>query len=109
MTGVYAVNSFSVQAGDTVADHGSYTAVRNMTTSDAVEQSGDTVTVHVTEDGKLYYEGAMDVATALPWVVKLTYTLDGAEIRPDELGGKSGALSIRAAGEPQPGLHRQLF
>ncbi len=45
VTGVYAVNSFSVQAGDTVADHGSYTAVRNMTTSDAVEQSGDTVTV----------------------------------------------------------------
>ena len=41
---------------DTVADHGSYTAVRNMTTSDAVEQSGDTVTVHVAEDGKLYYE-----------------------------------------------------
>lgn len=95
VTGVYAVNSFSVQAGDTVADHGSYTAVRNMTTSDAVEQSGDTVTVHVTEDGKLYYEGTMDTATALPWVVKLTYTLDGAEIRPDELGGKSGALSIR--------------
>ena len=53
VTGVYAVNSFSVQAGDTIADHGSYTAVRNMTTSDAVEQSGDTVTVHVTEDGKL--------------------------------------------------------
>ena len=72
VTGVYAVNSFSVQAGDTVADHGSYTAVRNMTTSDAVEQSGDTVTVHVTEDGKLYYEGTMDAATALPWVVKLT-------------------------------------
>ena len=68
VTGVYAVNSFSVQAGDTVADHGSYTAVRNMTTSDAVEQSGDTVTVHVTEDGKLYYEGTMDAATALPWV-----------------------------------------
>lgn len=72
VTGVYAVNSFSVQAGDTVADHGSYTAVRNMTTSDAVEQSGDTVTVHVAEDGKLYYEGTMDAATALPWVVKLT-------------------------------------
>ena len=77
VTGVYAVNSCSVQAGDTVADHGSYTAVRNMTTSDAVEQSGDTVTVHVTEDGKLYYEGTMDAATALPRVVKLTYTLDG--------------------------------
>lgn len=31
VTGVYAVNSFAVQAGDTVTDHGSYTAVRNMT------------------------------------------------------------------------------
>lgn len=109
VTGVYAVNSFSVQAGDTVADHGSYTAVRNMTTSDAVEQSGDAVTVHVTEDGKLYYEGTMDAATALPWVVKLTYTLDGAEISPDELGGKSGALSIRLQVSRNPDCTGSFF
>ena len=109
VTGVYAVNSFSVQAGDTVADHGSYTAVRNMTTSDAVEQSGDTVTVHVAEDGKLYYEGTMDAATALPWVVKLTYTLDGAEISPDELGGKSGALSIRLQVSRNPDCTGSFF
>jgi len=95
VTGVYAVNSFSVQAGDTVADHGSYTAVRNMTTSDAVEQSGDTVTVHVTEDGKLYYEGTMDAATALPWVV--------------ELGGKSGALSIRLQVSRNPDCTGSFF
>ena len=109
VTGVYAVNSFSVQAGGTVADHGSYTAVRNMTTSDAVEQSGDTVTVHVTEDGKLYYEGTMDAATALPWVVKLTYTLDGAEISSDELGGKSGALSIRLQVSRNPDCTGSFF
>ena len=95
VTGVYAVNSFAVQAGDTVTDHGSYTAVRNMTTTDPLEHSGDTVTATVAEDGKLYYEGTMDTATALPWLVKLTYTLDGAEIAPEELGGKSGALAIR--------------
>ena len=109
VTGLYAVNSFSVQAGDTVADHGSYTAVRNMTTSDAVEQSGDTVTVHVTEDGKLYYEGTMDAATALPWVVKLTYTLDGAEISSDELGGKSGVLSIRLQVSRNPDCTGSFF
>ena len=107
VTGVYAVNSFSVQAGDTVADHGSYTAVRNMTTSDAVEQSGDTVTVHVTEDGKLYYEGTMDAATALPWVVKLTYTL--GRNQPRRAGRQKRCPFHPAAGEPQPGLHRQLF
>ena len=95
VTGVYAVNSFAVQAGDTITDHGSYTAVRNMTTADALTQDGDTITATVAEDGKLYYEGTMDAATALPWIVKLTYTLDGAEISPEELGGKSGALTIR--------------
>lgn len=95
VTGVYAVNSFAVQAGDTVTDHGSYTAVRNMTTTDPLEHSGDTVTATMAQDGKLYYEGTMDTATALPWLVKLTYTLDGAEIAPEELGGKSGALAIR--------------
>ena len=95
VTGVYAVNSFGVQAGDTITDYGSYSAVRNMTTSDALDQNGDTITATVAEDGKLYYEGTMDAATALPWTVKLTYTLDGAEISSEELGGKSGKLAIR--------------
>ena len=109
VTGVYAVNSFSVQAGDTVADHGSYTAVRNMTTTDPLEHSGDTVTAAVAEDGKLYYEGTMDTATALPWLVKLTYTLGGAEIAPEELGGKSGVLSIRLQVSRNPDCTGDFF
>ena len=109
VTGVYAVNSFAVQAGDTVTDHGSYTAVRNMTTTDPLEQNGDTVTAAVAEDGKLYYEGTMDTATALPWLVKLTYTLDGAEIAPEELGGKSGALAIRLQVSRNPDCTGDFF
>lgn len=109
VTGVYAVNSFAVQAGDTVTDHGSYTAVRNMTTTDPLEHSGDTVTATVAEDGKLYYEGTMDTATALPWLVKLTYTLDGAEIAPEELGGKSGALAIRLQVSRNPDCTGDFF
>ena len=109
VTGVYAVNSFAVQAGDTVTDHGSYTAVRNMTTTDPLKHSGDTVTAAVAEDGKLYYEGTMDTATALPWLVKLTYTLDGAEIAPEELGGKSGALTIRLQVSRNPDCTGDFF
>ena len=109
VTGVYAVNSFAVQAGDTVTDHGSYTAVRNMTTTDPLKHSGDTVTAAVAEDGKLYYEGTMDTATALPWLVKLTYTLDGAEIAPEELGGKSGALAIRLQVSRNPDCTGDFF
>ena len=98
-----------MQAGDTVTDHGSYTAVRNMTTTDPLEHSGDTVTATVAEDGKLYYEGTMDTATALPWLVKLTYTLDGAEIAPEELGGKSGALTIRLQVSRNPDCTGDFF
>lgn len=109
VTGVYAVNSFAVQAGDTVTDHGSYTAVRNMTTTDPLEHSGDTITATVAQDGKLYYEGTMDTATALPWLVKLTYMLDGAEIAPEELGGKSGALTIRLQVSRNPDCTGDFF
>lgn len=109
VTGVYAVNSFAVQAGDTVTDHGSYTAVRNMTTTDPLEHSGDTITATMAQDGKLYYEGTMDTATALPWLVKLTYTLDGAEIAPEELGGKSGALAIRLQVSRNPDCTGDFF
>ena len=109
VTGVYAVNSFVVQNGDTITDHGSYTAVRNMTTTDALNQNGDTITATVSEDGKLYYEGTMDAATALPWIVKLTYTLDGQPIQPEELGGKSGALVIRLQVTKNPDCTGDFF
>ena len=109
VTGVYAVNSFEVNAGDAVTDHGEYTAVRNMTTQDAVEYRGGTVSIRASQNGKIYYEGTMDPATALPWVVKLTYTLDGAEIRPDALGGKSGALSIRLQVSRNPDCAGDFF
>ena len=109
VTGVYAVNSFAVQNGDTITDHGSYTAVRNMTTTDALNQNDDTITATVSEDGKLYYEGTMDAATALPWIVKLTYTLDGQPIQSEELGGKSGALVIRLQVTKNPDCTGDFF
>lgn len=109
VTGVYAVNSFAVQAGETVTDHGSYTAVRNMTTNDPLEHSGDTITATAAQDGKLYYEGIMGTAAALPWIAKLTYTLDGAEIAPEELGGKSGKLAIRLQVSRNPDCTGDFF
>ena len=51
----------------------------------------------------------MDTATALPWLVKLTYTLDGAEIAPEELGGKSGALTIRLQVSRNPDCTGDFF
>ncbi len=109
VTGVYAVNSFEVQAGDKVTDYGSYSAVRNMTTADPVTQQGSTVTAAISQEGKLYYEGTMDPDTPLPWVVALTYTLDGQPIAPEDLGGKSGALTIRLQVSRNPDCPGDFF
>lgn len=41
----------------------------------------------------IYYQGTTD--KALPVEVKISYTLDGREISPEELAGKSGKVTIR--------------
>ena len=106
VTGVYAVNSFAVQAGDTVTDHGSYTAVRNMTTTDPLEHSGDTVTATVAEDGKLYYEGTMDTAAVAR---EADLHAGWGRDRSGRAGRQKRCTDHPPAGEPQPGLHRRFL
>lgn len=89
----YAVNIFTMDGGGTITDYGSYSSVRNMTTEDAITQTGDMLTIATAAD-KLYYEGVMDSAE-LPWIISIRYTLDGKEIAPSELAGKAGALQIK--------------
>lgn len=99
---IYAVNHFEASAGDTITDYGNYTAVRNMTTTDPLTQQDNTVTVTPAADGALYYEGTMDPSTPLPWLIQIHYILDGAEVSPDDLAGRSGALIIRIDVTPNP-------
>ncbi|MGN0706382.1 MAG: hypothetical protein ACI4JC_00060 [Faecalibacterium sp.] len=90
----YAVSCFEAEAGQTITDHGYYTAVRAMTTTDPVLYENGVVTITPAESGKIYYEGTMADVT-LPWKISIRYFLDGKEIPPEELGGASGALEIR--------------
>ena len=90
----YAVNRFPVTAGQTLTDHGDYTTVRNMTTTDPIQYENGVVTITAAEDGVIYYEGAMS-DPVLPWQISLQYFLDGEELSPEELAGGSGHLKIR--------------
>ena len=45
------------------------------------------------EGSDIYYQGTTD--KQLPVAMKITYTLDGKEISPEELAGKSGRVTIR--------------
>ena len=92
---IYAVNHFEATAGDPITDYGSYTAVRNMTTTDPLTQGDGTVSLTPSADGSVYYEGTMDPSTPLPWLIEVHYILDGTEVEPEDLAGRSGALIIR--------------
>lgn len=46
-----------------------------------------------TDGGDIYYQGKTD--KEIPIGIKVSYTLDGKEITPDELEGKSGKLTVK--------------
>ena len=73
-----------------------------MTTTDPLTYQDGTVTLTPAADGPVYYEGAMDPDTPLPWLIQVHYILDGAERDPGELAGASGALILRINVSPNP-------
>lgn len=106
---IYAVNHFEATAGDPITDYGSYTAVRNMTTTDPLTQGDGTVSLTPSADGSVYYEGTMDPSTPLPWLIEVHYILDGTVVEPEDLAGRSGALIIRIDVNPNPDCSGDWF
>lgn len=106
---VYAVSHFEAAAGQTITDHGDYTAVRGMTTTDPVLYENGVVTITPAEGGSVYYEGTLTDPTTLPWSVELHYFLDGTEVPPEQLGGASGALEIRLSVRRNPNCTADFF
>lgn len=89
---VYAVNILDVPRAGTVTDYGSYEIVKNLTNTESITKSNDKLTVNAPA-GRFYYQGTMK-SSELPWRVKISYHLDGKEIKPSELAGKKGFLEI---------------
>lgn len=108
VTGVYVVSQFEGVAGQTITDYGDYTALRNMTTTDPLTYENGVLTLTPAEDGKIYCEGTLAEAQ-LPWLFELTYTLDGVEVSPEELAGKSGALVITLSAKENPACEGNFF
>lgn len=86
------VNIFELDKEGRIIDYGEYQSLRNMTTTDSLEYSDDTVTIDA-EAGKLYYEGKLD-SNVMPWKVDIHYYMDGKEYTGEEIAGMSGALKI---------------
>ena len=90
---LYAVNHFEVTKAGAITDYGDYSAVVNLTDTGAITQNGGSVTF-AAKKGSFYYQGNLK-SNALPWDIKITYLLNGAEITPEKLSGADGKLEIR--------------
>lgn len=89
---LYVVNIFE---NGNVTDYGNYAELRNLTTSDPIQQDGDMIIINAKTD-KLYYQGTLK-DKSLPWDISFKYYLNGKELPGDELAGKSGNLKIEAS------------
>lgn len=90
---INVVNIFELDEKGQIIDYGKYESLRNMTTTDKIDYSGDTVKINA-KAGKLYYEGKLS-SKAMPWNISIRYFLDDKEYNADEIAGKSGNLKIK--------------
>ncbi|MDD7281360.1 MAG: hypothetical protein PUH10_05140 [Erysipelotrichaceae bacterium] len=90
---INVVNIFDLDSDGQIIDYGRYETLRNMTTTDKIDYSHDTVTIDA-DAGRLYYEGKLK-SNVMPWNISIRYFIDGKEYSASELAGKSGALKIK--------------
>ena len=84
-----------------ITDYGDYSSVKILTGDASINQSGKKITIKFagtgdsgdSGNGKIYYQGTMK-KTEIPWNISIRYYLDGKEISPENLAGKSGKLKI---------------
>lgn len=73
-------------------DTSNLTDIQNTKGDEQFTQNGDSISWE-TEDKDIYYQGKSD--EELPVSMEITYYLDGQEIAPEELAGKSGKLEMK--------------
>ena len=89
---VYVVNVIDGQAGQRVEDFGEYSSVVNLTDTSQIAQTSDSV-IFTMPEGGFTYQGNAPKAT-IPWNISIDYKLDGANINPEDLAGKSGSFEL---------------
>ena len=77
----------------TIEDSTALTDVVNVKGDESYTLGGGNSRVWDAEGNDIYYQGNID--KELPVTLKISYTLDGNSVTPDELAGKSGRVTIR--------------
>ncbi len=80
-------------ASSEIADSTELKNIVNVKGDETYKDNGDGTLTWDAEGSDIFYQGTTD--KELPVNMKITYTLDGKEISPEELAGKSGRVTIR--------------
>ncbi len=96
-----------LNGGGTLTDYGDYTGLQNLTDAQPLTQDGDGITV-TTDAQRFYYMGTPQNA-ALPWVISITYALDGHAVSAAELAGQSGKLALHLSVTQNPDANEAFY
>lgn len=77
---------------DTLEDASTLTDIENVKGDETFTQNGTKLTWQA-DGNDIYYQGTSNEET--PVTQKITYYLDGKEVEPEELAGKSGKVTVR--------------
>ena len=90
------VKGITFNSSKSYTDHGNYTALTNMSTSEQLEDKNGSVTVKAPENGgKLYFQGTLDPKkVVVPWTFDVTYKVNGVVTDADHVGGAKGLVEM---------------
>jgi putative membrane protein len=97
---VKSVHVVNVYTDSEILDYGDYSRLINLSTDDVITLTQDRVEGQ-TDTLPLYVQGTLK-STVLPWSITIRYFLDGTEISPLQLAGKSGKLLMTLSVMPNP-------
>lgn len=104
---INAVNTFDLDESGKIVDYGEYENLRNMTTTDTIDYSNNTITIDTDAD-KLYYEGKLK-ENVMPWVITVKYYMDGKEYSAKQIAGMSGKLEMKMTIRQNPDCDSSFF
>lgn len=96
---VEKVNIYSkctTNGADEIIDYTKYNEVTNLSNRDSYTQSGDEIIWNVSGEKNFSYTGTVgeEYCNNIPWKFNISYKLNGVEVKPEELLGKSGLVKI---------------
>lgn len=91
--GIYSVVIVDSGKENRVDYYGPFADVKNLSDTRAVELNNGCVSFDAPE-GRFYFQSTLS-DNKLPWDISIEYTLNGAPIKAEELGGQSGRLGIK--------------